>query len=231
MLKNTPALLYVIASILSVIALIMDNEWMLLLTKPMIIPALIIYYYSSEKIYFSVNLLFILLVYFISDAMTLVNMPNLDVYNLILDFIPYILLTRIGIGDSIRIGYQKRNFYITMFCYVALMILMVYLLQSLNKESSEYSLAIMIYGSVLALFISSCLYNYLCVPADFTMYVLVGVCFSLIADIVYVINQMIYYVATFDYIEFVFQIISYFFIVVYFVRRDVKILKTQEIYI
>lgn len=231
MLKNTPVLLYVVACFLSVIALIIDSEWLLLLTKPMIIPALVIYYFSCEKSYFSFHLLLVLFIYFVSDALTLIKMPNLEVYNLMIDFIPYLLLARIGLMDSIRIGYQNTNFRISLLVYAALIILMIFILQSLNKESSEYSLAIMLYGGVLAIFISSGVYNYLCKPTDFTMFILVGACFSLIADIVYIVNQMIYFVTTFEYIEFVFQIISYFFIVVYFVRRNVAVFKNQEIYL
>ena len=231
MLKNTPVLLYVVACFLSVIALIIDSEWLLLLTKPMIIPALLIHYYSSEKVYFSINLLVILLIYFVSDALTLVNIPDLEVYNLILDFIPYILLAKIGLTDAVTIGFKRKNFFIASFSYVSLMMLMFFLLQSLNKENAEYSLAVIIYGVVLAIFISSCLNNYLSVPTDFTVFILIGACFALIADIVYIINQMILYVQTFKYIEFVFQIISYFFIVTYFIRRDVTILKSKEIYI
>jgi hypothetical protein len=231
MVKNTPIYFYIVASIMSVIAMVIENEWMLLLFKPMIIPALLIYYYGSEKKYFSIVLLVVLFIYFISDAFTLVDLKEMEIYTMVLDFIPYLLLSKVVLEDSIKIGYNKISLIIVALCYLLLMIVMYYLVHSLSTEASEYSIAVIVYGIILSIYACASLYNYLTIRYDFTMYVLVGACFGLIADAVYMITNMIFYVKALSYIEFVFQIISYFYIIAYFIKRDLNALEYQEVYI
>jgi hypothetical protein len=231
MIKNTPIYFYIVASIMSVLAMVIENEWLLLLFKPMIIPALLIYYYGSEKKYFSIVLMGVLFIYFISDAFTLVDLKEMEVYTMVLDFIPYLLLAKVVLEDSIKIGYNKTSLMLAGAGYLFLMIVMYYLVHSLSIEASEYSIAVIVYGIILAIYACASLYNYLTIGYDFTMYILIGACFGLIADIVYIITNMIFYVKALNYIEFVFQIISYFYIIAYFVKRDLNALEYQEVYI
>ncbi|WP_136666858.1 lysoplasmalogenase family protein [Flavobacterium sp. H122] len=231
MIKNTPIYFYIAASIMSVLAMVIENEWLLLLFKPMIIPALLIYYYGSEKKYLSIVLLGVLLIYFISDAFTLVDLNGMEVYTMVLDFIPYLLLVKVVLEDSLKIGYDKASLVMSGIGYVGLMLVMYYMVSSLNPETSEYAIAVVVYGVILAVYVCASLYNYLAIGYDFTMYIMIGACFGLIADVLYIIANMIFYVKALTYIEFVFQIISYFYIVAYFIKRDLNALEHQELYV
>ena len=231
MSNNFPIYFYISASIMAVMAMIIDSEFMMLLFKPMIIPTLLIYYYSSDKKYLSPVLLIILFLYFISDALSLIKIKNINDYILIIDFLPYVMLVKVVLEDSFKVGLKKNELAISFFCFMALMLTLFFLINSLAIEFKDYSLPIIIYGSILAVFVSSSLYVFLSLGYDFTMYILIASLFALIADVIFIIVNMVFYVRPLMYIEFVFQIISYFYIVAYFVKRDFDIKETDEIFV
>jgi hypothetical protein len=47
--KNASIYLFITAGFLALVASIIDNEWLMILSKPVIIPALLIYYFVSDK--------------------------------------------------------------------------------------------------------------------------------------------------------------------------------------
>gem|GEM_PF-5942261 len=217
-----------VASFLAVIAMVIGNEWLMILSKPSIIPALLIYYYSSEKKYTSPVLLTILFIYFASDSLVLLNYPNITLYLMIIDFIPYVLLAKVVLEDACKIGFYKKEAILSSLVFLGLMVVMTYLLFSLSTENGAYSLAIIVYGIVLASYVCASLYTYLVTDLDFTMYILIAALFGLIADVIFIITNMVFYVEALNYIEFVLQIISYFYIVAYFIKRDLMVLEQKE---
>jgi len=228
MIKNIPVYFYMVASFLAVIAMVIGNEWLMILSKPSIIPALLIYYYSSEKKYTSPVLLTILFIYFASDSLVLLNYPNITLYLMIIDFIPYVLLAKVVLEDACKIGFYKKEAILSSLVFLGLMVVMTYLLFSLSTENGAYSLAIIVYGIVLASYVCASLYTYLVTDLDFTMYILIAALFGLIADVIFIITNMVFYVEALNYIEFVLQIISYFYIVAYFIKRDLMVLEQKE---
>lgn len=228
MIKNIPVYFYMVASFLAVIAMVIGNEWLMILSKPSIIPALLIYYYSSEKKYTSPVLLTILFIYFASDSLVLLNYPNITLYLMIIDFIPYVLLAKVVLEDAYKIGFYKKEAILSSLVFLGLMVVMTYLLFSLSTENGAYSLAIIVYGIVLASYVCASLYTYLVTDLDFTMYILIAALFGLIADVIFIITNMVFYVEALNYIEFVLQIISYFYIVAYFIKRDLMVLEQKE---
>lgn len=228
MIKNIPVYFYMVASFLAVIAMVIGNEWMMILSKPSIIPALLIYYYSSDKKYTSPVLLTILFIYFASDSLVLLNYPNITLYLMIIDFIPYVLLAKVVLEDAYKIGFYKKEAILSSLVFLGLMVVMTYLLFSLSTENGAYLLAIIVYGIVLASYVCASLYNYLVTDLDFTMYILIAALFGLIADVIFIITNMVFYVEALNYIEFVLQIISYFYIVAYFIKRDLMVLERKE---
>lgn len=222
MIKNAPISFYLIMSILAVIAMVIDNEWLMLLTKPTIIPALIIYYLSSDKKYVSPVLLTILFVYFVSDTLALLQFQDFDIYLMIIDFIPYLLLSKVVIEDAVNLKFKKNECIFASFSLLFLLLVMFFIIGTLTVSYQDYIPLILGYGIVLALYVSTSLYIYLVTNSDFAMYILIASIFGLVADIIYTINNMVFYVKALSYIEFVLQIISYFYIIAYFLKRDVN---------
>lgn len=208
-------------SFLAVLAMIIDSDWLMLLTKPSIIPALLIYYFSSDKKYSSQVLLAVLLLYFISDTLALLQLQNFTEYMMFIDFIPYVLLAKVVIEDAFNLKFSLNEFLIALFGFFSLMIIMFFLIDSLPESNKEYAVIIIGYGIILAVYVCVSLYIYLTTDLDFAMYILIASIFGLVADVIYIINNMVFYVKAFNFIEFVLQIISYFYIVAYFLKRDV----------
>jgi len=228
MIKNIPIYFYITMSFLAIIAMIIDNEWLMLLTKPSIIPALLIYYFSSEKKYVSLVLFIILFLYFVSDTLALLQFQNSTMYMMIIDFIPYLLLGKVVIEDAVNIKFSKNEFLIALFGFLSLMIIMFFLIESLSDSNKDYDNAIICYGIVLTIYVCTSLYIYLVTNLDFAMYILIASIFGLVADIIYIITNMVFYVKALTYIEFVLQIISYFYIIAYFLKRDVDFEKRMR---
>lgn len=220
MSKNIPIYFYIITSVIAIIAMIIDNEWLMLLSKPSIIPALGIYYFSSDKKYMSPTLIAILIIYFISDALTLLQISNFTKYMMLIDFIPYILLGKIVMEDALQLQYKRNEFLIALFGFVSIMVTMFFLIDSLSEAFMSYCNLIFIYGIVLSIYVSSSLYLFLLEHSDFSIYILLASIFALSADILYVVTNMIFYVKALNYIEFVLQVISCFYVVSYFLKRE-----------
>lgn len=228
--KNASIYLFIIASFLALVASIIDNEWLMILSKPIIIPALLIYYFVSEKKSTSLELLFILLIYFISDAITLVKLESATNYIMILDFIPYVLLIKVVFQDAIKNGFCKINFALGVFYFVVLMIAMLFLLDAFVIKQSDLLFPFISYGVILGLYVSVSSYNYF--KTDFSevaSFIFVAAIFGLIADVIFVFTNMVFNVKALTYIEFALQIISYFYIVTYFIDREKMHLSTKII--
>lgn len=219
-IKNIPIYLYIIASILAVIAIIYDNEWLMLLAKPSIIPALFIYYITTNDFKTDKNLIAILAIYFVSDTITLLEIEEVTLYIMLLDFIPYILLLKVVIEDVFELKFNKLNFSVVAITFLGLMVAMYYLVQSFIESNPDFVWPVIAYGIILALYICCSLYSYLETNFDFAFNILIAALFALIADVIFVITNMVFRVDALNYVEFTFQIISYFFIVAYFLKRS-----------
>lgn len=215
-------------SVLAVIAMVIDNEWLILLTKPSIIPALLIYYFSSDKKYVSPVLLTILFVYFVSDTIALLQFQNFDIYLMLIDFIPYLLLSKVVIEDAVHLKFKMNECMFAFISLLFLLLVMFFVVGTLTAPYQEYIPIIIGYGIVLAIYVSTSLYIYLVTNSDFAMYILIASIFGLVADIIYTIANMVFYVKALTYIEFVLQIISYFYIIAYFLKRDVNFESTAK---
>jgi hypothetical protein len=228
--KNAPVYLFIIASFFALVATIIDNEWLMILSKPMIIPSLFIHYSISEKKETSIELLVVLLIYFISDAITLIHIENSTLYIMILDYIPYILLLKVVIQDAVKSGFCINKFGLGIVLFGLLMSAMYFLLDSLVNQDPDFVFPIISYGIILGLYVTVSSYNYFKTGfSDAASFIFVAAVFGLIADVIFVITNMVFSVNALSYIEFAFQIISYFYIVAYFVNRDKMHLSTELI--
>ncbi|MFC4816956.1 hypothetical protein [Flavobacterium sp. GCM10023249] len=222
--------LFVIAGFLVLLASIINNEWLLILSKPMIIPALLAYYFFSEKKVLSLELVFVLLVYFVSDAIALVKLEGITSYLVVLDYIPYIMLIKVVTEDAFKIGFCKVNFSLSIFYFIILMVAMYFLLDAFSMKSIDLTFACVSYGIVLGLFVSISSYNFLMTNfSEIASLVFLAASFSLVADVIFVFTNMVLNVKALTYIEFALQIISYFYIVAYFIDRENMYLDTNMV--
>uniref|UniRef100_A0AA94JP93 Uncharacterized protein n=2 Tax=Flavobacteriaceae TaxID=49546 RepID=A0AA94JP93_9FLAO len=98
------------------------------------------------------------------------------------------------------------------------MLLTYLLLNGLAFEDMKYSAAIVVYGTVLTSLISICTYNYLVINNLCFNNILIAIVFSAMADIVYVVMIKMNCTIVFECLKFIFRVISYFFIIEYFIN-------------
>lgn len=233
MSKNIPIYFYIVTSIVAIIAMILENEWLLLLSRPSIIPALGIYYFASEKKYVSYSLIVILIIYFISDTLNLLQIADFTKYMMLIDVLPYLILTKIVLEDAQKVKIKRNELYISIFGFFAIMLTVWFINDSISDSYASFKLWIFWFGVVLSIFVSSSLYLFLLEHSDFSLYILLSAVFALVADFIYVITNMVFFVKELRYIEFVLQIISCFYVVTYFLKRESKsdLYKNEEIFI
>lgn len=219
--KNVSVYLYIIAGFLSLLATIIDSEGLMILSKPVIIPSLLTYYFVSTKKDPSLILLAVLVLYFISDAITLIRIEDAVLYIMILDFIPYFLLFITVSKDTSQCAFRLKNLFIASLLFLILMVAMYFLVDSFRLQQPEFVIPVISYGLFLALFVCVSFYNYFATNfSDAASFIFFAALFGLIADVIFVMTTMVFNVKALTYIEFAFQFISYFYIVAYFIDRD-----------
>ncbi|MFK7003893.1 hypothetical protein BWK63_09430 [Flavobacterium covae] len=218
MLKNAPLYVYLLACFLSVVAMLLGNEFLLIICKPIIIPALIARYLAIEEKQNIIYVSLIFVIYFCTDALTLFNFEFIKFLNMGLDLCPYLLLLFLVIKETKRIGFYQKAFSFSLLGTIFLMLLTYLLLNGLAFEDMKYSAAIVVYGTVLTSLISICTYNYLVINNLCFNNILIAIVFSAMADIVYVVMIKMNCTIVFECLKFIFRVISYFFIIEYFIN-------------
>lgn len=205
---------------LAILANILNNETLLLLAKPLVVPSIYFYYFINSK---KINILFTIAIFwsFIGESIGLMNFEN-EIFLIIVPFfISNILILFLVIKDKDRFRFKAINvlsMVIILFFLIFTWCSIVELFSS--GESNILLLQIAIYGLsllVLALFtgykiISRINYSNI----SLTIYV---TCI-LISNVFYIIYSYQYAIVALDIIHFSTQMISYYFLVLFMLNRD-----------
>lgn len=212
--------LYVFCSVLAVIATIINDDLMILLAKPAVIPA-ILYYYLTVKTA-KVNGLFIsvLILNFIGDTIVLLEINEQTLIIMVPYFISYLILFYFSIQDIRKMKFVKSGILITTLIFCFLMYVLHELIQMFVDTNPELIIPVVIYGIVLAVFGCVAVYCYYSKIAAFTFYLLMFVIASIVSDVFYMLFHFLFQIPLLNYIEFTTQLLSYYFVVKYFISRE-----------
>lgn len=210
---------YITASFLAVIGTILHNEVIMLLSKPAVIPAILFYYLASKRGKpVSIAFLFVLILNFIGDTIVLLEVEDTKII-MIPYFFSYLILLKFAIDDVKKLKFVKTAFVLSVIIFSFLMYSMYSLIQLFADTNQELIIPVIIYGMVLGTFGSIAVYCYYTKNAAFTFYLLMAALLSIVSDVFYIMFSLIFHFPSFNYFEFTVQMISYFFIVKYFVLR------------
>jgi hypothetical protein len=212
--------LYFIASIVTVIATVFDNEVLMLLSKPAVIPAILFYYLSIKRdqpvdIYF----IMVLVLNFIGDTIALLKIDNETMFLMIPFFLSYLLLLKFAIEDVRKMKFNLTGLILSIFLFCFLMYIMYSLIELFVDTNKELVIPVIVYGSVLGAFASIAVYCFYMKNSTFTFYLLMTALLSIVSDVFYIMFSLIFHFPSFNYFELTVQLFSYFFIVRYFVLR------------
>lgn len=214
--------LYVFCSLLAVIATIIDNDLMILLVKPAVIPAILYYYLSTKTA--KTNWLFVsvLLLNFIGDSIVLLDFPNQTLIIMIPYFISYLIMLGFVGQDLQRIKFNASGLLIVSLIFGFLMYVLYELVQMFSDTNPELIIPVIVYGIALGLLGTIGAYNYYCKAATFTFYLLMYLISSIVSDVFYMLFHFLFEIQFLNYFEFALQLTSYFFVVKYFVSRKIS---------
>ncbi len=197
---------------MAVTACVIHNQTLMLLAKPVIIPALFFYYFVSttKKNYLFI---FILILYFIGDSIALMDFDDEIIYIMSPFFIGNILVSILCLKNIEKFKFKLFNIGGLLFLSFILGYLWILIIELFNTYDSNIQNQVIIFGS--SLFLQSMVIGYkafhkitfsnLCIMMFGTL--------ILISDLFYLIYNFEYKIDILNIIHFGAQMSSYYFIV------------------
>jgi len=221
MKPTSPALiLYIVASFFAVLAVMLDNDLLMLIAKPIIAPAAFYYYLQVKTT--KINWLFAIafLCSFTSDMIVIFNLEYGDVFISLFNTTMYLLLLYISIKDVLfkSLNFEKL-FYSVIVIMVSLFIVGM-LLDLMNGIDELLGNLYLVYGIVLALLVSVVSLNYFNKYSKRLFYaVIMCICF-LISDISYAIYNFYMDLEIFNIFNVAAQFASYYYMIKYITTKN-----------
>lgn len=224
MKPSTPCLiLYFISCLAFLFFSYLDNQSLVLLFKSLIIPSIFVYYLVENEYKFDWYKVLILFLCFAGDMVVLLNLKFWFIYSVFLFLLVYLLIFKLVLADFKAISFRFKNF-LPLIIIVALFIyLLISILNMLYQKDPAHNVLFFIYGCTLCIISVISTANYIsngnlasCNCA------LMIICF-IISDIFYSLDHFYVNLMIFEMITLITQVLSYFFMVKYFLEIDKKI--------
>ena len=229
----TPALwAYLFSGITYIISAMFHWDTFVFLAKPIIGSSILFHYFNESRKHTKFLPVIFLLLYFIGGIFNLFEDADVLKYVLILNMLGYSLLIVMVLKKIVLLKYNQ--FDNINLIYILLSILFIGTLMYLsvflvfNKSFSLYSYIVTyaVILSVLAVFVSIL---YAINPENSIVYLLLAVFCYLVCDIFYVIYYYSYDFIFFRLLSILGSVVSYYFIVNYFISSQQEINRTVEI--
>ncbi|WP_430400421.1 lysoplasmalogenase family protein [Flavobacterium sp.] len=224
MAKNKPSIiLFSLAGLLYLVSALTENEYLALLTKPIIIPAIFVYYFIESRGKINNLFVFSLFSFFVGDMLYLVNIKDYYLLGLVIYLSPYLIVLGFLIQDIINLLKRKTinksdlSFLIILFFLVYLMIS---LLNVLDTESDEEFVYFLLFGVELVLMGVFATLLYVNENSRVNFFLIISVSLFIISDIFFILNKNLFPLLIFKIGNVSSQIISYYFYTRYFIEKQ-----------
>ncbi|MFV5701821.1 lysoplasmalogenase family protein [Flavobacterium sp. XS2P12] len=221
MKANTPSLiLYFSACILTVLFNLLGQESFVLYTKSIVVPSIFIYYLTTNNYKIDLIKAGIFLFSFIGDVFILMNYNDSETGSVLSFLIVYMLLIVHLFQSLKKIKFDRIAILSLLIVIIVLVILSITILSlQFEKMKTDFSV-IVIYSIVLSALICMSVVNYVAKGTFVFLNLLLMSIFFMFSDIFYVLNGFYLSLSVFSLIEMATQVISYFFMVNYFIAND-----------
>lgn len=219
---NSALFLYFAAILLYVVAVLIGSDNLELFSKPIIIPSIYYFYYTSVKGKISYLFTFSVLSYFTGEILFLLNQDDFLVSSLVFFGIPYIIITFFLAQDFLFYLKIKKYDVNNISFYIILMLLfyLLYNVLSFINETSQIEFSIYIIYGILLLVMG--LLSFL-IQFNFNnkaiSFMVLMIVFFIISDLFYIFSKSTKDVMALKLINVVSQQLSYYLYVGYFVYR------------
>ena len=222
-------ILFVVASVGVLLGKAFDLELLMLLTKPMVIPA-IFYYYLQTKTR-NTNVLFsaVLALFFLGDMFMLLDPKSGLIGIMVCGMLAHLLLIELAVEDRMQLKFTFFNlFFLTLLLLLPSYIL--YLLLHLNVDSiDQHYLLFLVYGVVLIFLVGISIINHLSHHDTSSLYLTTTTLCLMVSDLLYSIARFIIDMPLLDHLNLAVQFMAYFFMVKYFNSRRTEMRTVKSV--
>lgn len=225
MSKSTPALiLYLVSSLIYVLSVVFHwDESITFLFKPMMMPAILFYYWQECKGNVGIIPVFSLVLFFIGDMLILIEYENLLVPLMLLNLIAYLLIGCYLVKDLLRIKNPEVSLYTVLIVCIVIGFLLSLLYAALrlvfDTSDTNYGL-LTIYGITLVLLGIGTVVYYVLKSDSASFYLSITMLCLVLCDLFYVLYNHYAPLSVFININVFSQSVSFYFIVKYFLARE-----------
>ena len=213
--NNASFFLYVFSSIFAIIGIAIENEFLTLLMKPMIIPAILYYYLQIKKE--KINWLFLIALFsnFLSDMLVLFKLSDGDTLIALLNMFSYLIFIYFAVKDiSLKNLSNIKLFYFTLIVIGCITIFYV-VLNLMSGLDDFLNNLYFIYGIVLCSLASIIGFNHLNQQNDKTFYALIMCICFITSDIFFAIYNFYLNLQIFIILNVTIQFACYYYMVGY----------------
>lgn len=220
---NSPALiLYLLASVFAVVGVVFGSEFLVLLAKPVIAPAIFFHYLQIKKT--RINWLFFIAVLcsFIADMIVVFQMPEGDIPVAFFNIAMYLIFSYFVINDIEKedvIGYRFFYFILIFLGCFGTLSIILNLMTSLDSQTFN---VFIFYGVVLSFLSAIIGFNHINAHNIRTFYALIMCICFVISDVFFAVYNFYLKMDIFILFNVTAQFASYFYMVKYFTSKPVS---------
>ncbi|KFF17070.1 lysoplasmalogenase family protein [Flavobacterium hydatis] len=229
MKANTPSLiLYFLALILTIIFDFLEQDFVGMYAKAIVVPSIFIYYLITTNYKIDIIQGFIFAFCFIGEVFNLMEVEASELGSLFSFLLVYLLLLRLIIDDYRKIKLRKNDYLPIAIVVLFIIYLLVSVLGLQYEKVSENHFIYTIYGIVLSVLGCVSFISYITKGTYITLLItLMTTCF-IFSDIFFIFNQSFDHSVVLALIRDATQMLSYYFMVKYFIQKRIENIKVKQ---
>lgn len=225
-MKSKPALLlYFIACAVFMLSVIIGNSDLMLISKPVIVPAIFFYYLQERRLHVNWVYACIIGLFFVGDMILLIDSNDYFPIMITLFLFGYLLYFKGIFDDFIKIRshfVNKTHLLVLLICVFLLVFLQISIMDIVLESKTDYLWLLMIYGVVLVLIGLISSWNYIMHPSGYTTLMILTSLSFIISDVFYILKKESLGIDIFEYLNNLTQALSYYFLTKYFLLKKSK---------
>lgn len=219
---NPSVILFSIAGILYFFSVLFNNEILILVTKPIIIPSIMFFYFTETKGKVNFWFVFSLFLFFVGDILYLINLDGYYLLGLLFYLSPYSIVLIFIIKDFIKLV-RTKSVDKTDLSFLIILFFLTYLLVSmmnvLNPDSEIEFFYFLLFGIELVLMGVFVTLLYLHKPNKENFFLIIAVSLFIVSDISFILHKNVHGLLVFKITNIVTQLTSYYFYTKYLIEK------------
>lgn len=225
MKASRPSLiLYFTALFFTILFDIFQYEYLTICTKSIVVPSIFFYFYSSNNFKINKTQILIFILCFIGEVFHLMDIEISDLASLLCFLLVYMTLFKMIVIDYDKKKIRfKRSDILPITMIVLLIIYLLFSVLSLQFDKMrDFHFIYSFYGIVLGSLGFVCYAHYITKGSYITLMLTLMVTCFIFSDIFFIFNEYFSYTIVFSLIMDITQIMSYFFMVKFFILSSKK---------